>query len=351
VDPAWGSGLAIAGSQVTSPADGGAHLWNGGAFGADQYSQITLGGQLGDWTGVAVRAGASPARGYWVAVKADGAHLYSYTDGVFRELAYDATPWSAGDVLRLEVRTVAPGTARLSVLRNGAPLLVADDAETFIENGDPAIGMHGPGALDDWAGGALDAATPPPPPPPPPPASSAQDDFERADGALGASWLADPAWGNGASLAGGAVVCAPSNGAAYYWAADAFGADQYSQITLSGEIADWTGVVVRGAVSPAQGYWVAVKPDGAHLYSLSGGVFHALAHDATPWSTGDVLRLEVESVAPFAARLTVFRNGAPLFAHDDADHFLDGGRPGIGLHATGLVSLDDWAGGMLSPAE
>ena len=55
-------------------------------------------------------------------------------------------------------------------------------------------------------------------------------------------------------------------------------------------IGGWTGVVVRGSASPSHGYWLAVKPDGAYLYSLNG-TMHLLAHDTTTWATGDVLRL------------------------------------------------------------
>jgi hypothetical protein len=77
------------------------------------------------------------------------------------------------------------------------------------------------------------------------------------------------------------------------------------------------------------------------------GVFHLLVHDPTIWATGDMLRLEVRTIAPNVARLTVHRNGTWLFNHDDASHFLAGGQPGIGLYATTAIALDDWEGGAL----
>ena len=187
-------------------------------------------------------------------------------------------------------------------------------------------------SLDDWRGGGVNVA---------------RDDFNRADGPLGPKWAADPAWGDGATVTGNQVVSPLSNGGALFWGAQAFVADQYSQIRITGAIGDWVGVSVRGKVVPAQGYWLAVKGDGAYLYSFVNGAFHLLAQDATIWATGDTLRLEVRTIATSTARLTVSRNGVPLFTHDDASHFIAGGQPGIGLYATTAIALDDWEGGTL----
>ena len=147
----------------------------------------------------------------------------------------------------------------------------------------------------------------------------------------------------------GNQVGAPAfTGGAYFWTANGFGADQYSQIRITGAIGDWVGVSVRGRVSPGQGYWLAIKADGAYLYSFVNGAFHLLVHDTTGWSTGDTLRLEARTVAANVARLTVYRNGSPLFVYDDAGYFIESGDPGIGLFATTTVSLDDWEGGNLT---
>ena len=95
---------------------------------------------------------------------------------------------------------------------------------------------------------------------------------------------------------------------------------------------------------------VTVRPDGAYLYAFSKVAFAQLAHDPTTWAIGDVLRLEVRTVAPNTARLTVYRNGSEVFSYDDAAHFVEGGQPGIGLHDnTGDMSLDDWEGGDIAP--
>ena len=87
---------------------------------------------------------------------------------------------------------------------------------------------------------------------------------------------------------------------------------------------------------------VAVKPDGAYLFSS----FSQLAYNATGWDPGDVLRLEVRTVTPNTAHLTVYQNGTALFSYDDTEHFVANGQPGIGLFAsTAGMSLDNWEGG------
>ena len=177
---------------------------------------------------------------------------------------------------------------------------------------------------------------------------TASDNFNRADGALGPNWATDPVWGAGVVVAGNHAGSALYGGGAYFWNANSFGADQYSQIRITGAIGDWVGVSVRGQVSPGQGYWLALKADGAYLYSFVNGAFHQLAHDGSNWSTGDTLRLEARTIATHTARLTVYRNGSPLFTYDDADHFIASGQPGIGLYATTAISLDDWQGGTLT---
>ena len=179
---------------------------------------------------------------------------------------------------------------------------------------------------------------------------TAQDNFNRADGGLGSNWTIDPWWGPGISVSGNQATTPVSSGGAHFWNANTFGADQFSEIKLAGAIGDWVGVSVRGQVSPRQGYWVAMKADGAYLYALLNGSFYQLAHDPTSWSTGDVLKLSVRTVDTSTARLTVYRNGTPLFTHDEVTHFIGSGYPGIGLYASTAVSLDDWQGGELSGA-
>jgi hypothetical protein len=348
-DPAWGNGASIAGNQVASPlSNGGALFWNPRAFAADQFSQIRITGAIGDWVGVAVRGKVSPAQGYWLAIKDDGAHLYSYVNGAFHELVHDVTGWTTGDTVRLEVRTVATNTARLTVYRNGSALITHDDASHFIASGQPGIGLFATTAisLDDWWGGEATGT----PAVATPGGSSAEDDFNRPDGALGPNWTTDPVFGSGAAVTGNQVASPPSGGGAFLWAANSFGADQFSQIRITGAIGDFTGVVVRGRVAPSQGYWLAVKGDGAYLYALVNGVFHQLVHDLNGWATGDTLRLEVQTIATNTARLTIYRNGIPLFTYDDASHFIESGRPGMGLFAGAATSLDDWRGGGVNVA-
>jgi hypothetical protein len=142
-DTSWGTGTSVTGNQVVAAlSDGGALFWGGQIFGPDQYSQIKITGAIGDWVGVSVRGKVVPAQGYWVAVKGDGTYLYSFVNAAFHVLAYDATLWATDDTLRLEVRTIAPNTARLLVYRNGVLLFSHDDASHFIASGQPGIGLY-----------------------------------------------------------------------------------------------------------------------------------------------------------------------------------------------------------------
>jgi hypothetical protein len=88
-----------------------------------------------------------------------------------------------------------------------------------------------------------------------------------------------------------------------------------------------------------------------HLYALVNGVFYELVHSVAPWSTEDVLRLAVQTIATNTARLTVYQNESVLLTYDDAGQFIDSGQPGIGLHASMAVAVDDWAGGELTPGQ
>ena len=343
-DPSWGNGISIVGQQVLSPlSNGGALFWTAKAFGPDQFSEITISGAIGDWVGVAVRGKVSPAQGYWVAVRGNGATLYSYVNGTFHQLVLDPTGWATGDTLRLEVRTVATNTARLTLYRNGTALFTYDDASHFIPSGQPGIGLFANAAiaLDDWRGGEASGS---------PGASNIQDDFNRPDGPLGPKWTVDPAFGFGAAVAGNQVSAPPSAGGAFFWSANTLGADQYSQVRITGAIGDFTGVAVRMGIGPSRGYWLAIKGDGAYLYAFVGGVFHLLVHDLNGWGTGDAVRLEAQTIAPSTARLRIYRNGSLLFVHDDATHFIASGQPGIGLFAGAATALDDWRGGVIDAA-
>ena len=174
--------------------------------------------------------------------------------------------------------------------------------------------------------------------------NSAQDNFNRADGALGPNWTADPNW-TGAAIQGNEVVSGLGNGGVYYWSANNFAADQYSQIRIAGTLDVWNGVVVRGSAAPSESYIVAVKSDGAYLYAFVNNAFYLLAQDSTGWATGDTLKLSVQTVAGSTAHLVVYRNGSPLFTCDDSSHFIAAGQPGIGLFGSSATSLDDWEGG------
>src|SRR5207248_2727584 len=121
------------------------------------------------------------------------------------------------------------------------------------------------------------------------------------------------------------VVSGLGNGGVYYWNANNFSPDQYSQVRISGSLDVWNGVVVRGNAFPAENYIVAVKSDGAYLYAFVNNAFYQLTQSSAAWSTGDTLKLSVQTVGGSTAHLVVYRNGSPLMTYDDSAHFIAAG--------------------------
>jgi hypothetical protein len=106
----------------------------------------------------------------------------------------------------------------------------------------------------------------------------ATDNFNRADGDIGANWTTVLVSGTRQVVA--TNKCQPSAGSGNVvvgWNADAFNADQYAQILVS-TAAQHFGPAVRGDVSGATDacyflQWTAAGANGAALYKRAGGSF------------------------------------------------------------------------------
>jgi hypothetical protein len=165
-----------------------------------------------------------------VAIKDDGAHPYSFVNGAFDELVHDTAGWSTGDTLRLEVWTITTNTARLTVFRNGTALFAHDDASHIITGGgQPGIGLHASTAiaLDDWRGGEVNET--------------------------GSNWSPDQRFGENAAVTANQGGVSADRRRRILLERNTCGADQYSEIRITGGIGDWTGVSVRGNVAPCTG--------------------------------------------------------------------------------------------------
>ena len=121
------------------------------------------------------------------------------------------------------------------------------------------------------------------------------DDFNRANGPLGANWTT--AFGSMAIYNGG--YAATSGGdTASFWNANTFTADQYAQATIA--LTDGTsqaGLLVRGSAN--NGYYcnVGTSPNQAYLNKVVSGTRTILASANTyVWHSGDVMRLDVYGI-------------------------------------------------------
>lgn len=194
----------------------------------------------------------------------------------------------------------------------------------------------------------------------------ASDDFNRADGAVGANWLyiRDTAWqANPPNVTSGQLTPRASgdNYQAIRWAGSgSFSDDQYAKITLQAfsfqTNAYRVGVIVRCSAdtNTAADYYSAWVADNAANGStktltvekrVNGTKSTLLTHTSTTWTNGDTLSLEVEGTT-----LRVYKNDVQV-GSDITDSSLSTGKPGALVAGGGNVPAgDNWEGGDVSSA-
>lgn len=174
------------------------------------------------------------------------------------------------------------------------------------------------------------------------------DNFNRANGGLGANWtaLTDANVTDTLTIVSNAVTGTAINlDSASYWSADTFQNDQYSQCVVAGTLGgDNMGPTVRNQATGTKRYeYDGGVSSGQTLYYYDG---------ATGWNTlassggitnGDTLRLEVTGTS-----LVCKDNGSQTLTATDAT--LSSGAPG--MHAnpqfTTNCNMDDWLGGPIT---
>lgn len=174
------------------------------------------------------------------------------------------------------------------------------------------------------------------------------DDFNRADGGLGANW--------DSSTASDAVPAISSNKCVGVGAlsgsgrtAESFGNDQYASFEVPGSVASghWVGVVVRRtAVDHGASLYVGIyfNNGGTPVLQLykrgpGGGSFVQLGSTFTlpgALSAGDVLKLSAVGTA-----LDLSVNGVSKISLTDST--FSSGQPGV-LFAGGGDAVDNWVG-------
>src|SRR4029453_942040 len=196
---------------------------------------------------------------------------------------------------------------------------------------------------------ATPTPTPTPTATPPPTPLAVSDDFNRADGPLGANWTKPPASENNLVIVNNEVGGDVESSHNYaFWSADSFSEDQYSEVTMA-NIGLWNGVIVRAKAGVDEFYLGFVGSD--HTYSIyvrtASGYTDLADGFAETWSPGDIVGLEASGSGP--VNLTLLKNGNPVLTYTDSTYNITGGSPGIGIWSSSGSNLrvDNWEGGDL----
>lgn len=176
----------------------------------------------------------------------------------------------------------------------------------------------------------------------------ATDDFNRADGGLGANWSeAATAYTDNQPVIVSNEVKSGGEGSydnASYWNANSFANDQYAKARISALPASGTslmGVMVRG--NGTDYCFNQYKRDSgsnkSRIYWFNAGAYTAIAlQNTTTFATNDTIELEVEGTT-----YTMYKNGVSILSGSNASAPSSGSA---GLTVYDLDErLDDWEGG------
>jgi hypothetical protein len=169
------------------------------------------------------------------------------------------------------------------------------------------------------------------------------DDFNRADGGLGANWSTTDS-GAAPGIVSNTVQntgFATTSHAEAIYTPIPFNDDQYAQITINTintDVNHYVGVISRGTVNASGTEYrsYVLGPLGAsaslHIGKLVAGVFTDLANVTLTIATGDKLRLECRT-----SQITAFVNGVQKL--QVIDRSVTGGLPGIVI-GSGTAAAD-----------
>ena len=172
---------------------------------------------------------------------------------------------------------------------------------------------------------------------------SYHDDFNRADGDLGAGWVS---MSDGAlSIASQQVESASGALAGDTRAGERYGNDQYSRVTLTPTQltnGEWVGPAVRSQNGGQDLYlgiyfWNYGNPQ-LRLYKRTGGSWTQLG---SSYNSGDLPAGTQLTISAVASRISFQEDGTERIAATDTT--ITGGAPGVMTYGTAVA--DDWSGG------
>jgi hypothetical protein len=171
--------------------------------------------------------------------------------------------------------------------------------------------------------------------------SQATDNFNRANGSIGANWTqTDGTWSVTNNQA--TYTLGGDSEASVVYTNISFANDQYAQVTLAATTNAASGVMVRGSNVANTGYSLACGGSSCFIFKVvAGAVTNLTSSGAIPTSNGDVLRLEVHGTA-----LTAFKNGTQILSTTDSA--IASGSPGMWSENAATTIFDNWRGGDLN---
>ncbi len=368
-----GQWIGVGVRTQNSGADGyyGIYDWNGGSPQLMLFKRTTDGGwqQLGS----SYASGTLPA-GTKLKLEAAGSGLYLLENGVVRVSAVDtglaggapaimangtatADNWAGGNTT--DTHTIGgalTGLAGSVVLQNGTDQLTVDHNGPFTLAGaqptgaayNVTVATNPAGQTCTLSNGAgtiaaadvtnititcTNTAT-----------TTASDDFDRADGTLGANW-ADISDGGLTITSNQAAGTNASGSSGDTWTATTFSSDQYSQIDVTANALtgnQWIGAAVRSQNSGQDAYvgvyhWNYGSP-GLQLWRRHNGGWTQLGATYNTAALPAGTHLQIEAVGP---AISLLENGTTRITATDTE--LTGGAPGV--MANGTPTADNWSGG------
>ena len=174
-------------------------------------------------------------------------------------------------------------------------------------------------------------------------ATSAADNFNRADGGLGANWTAIS--DGGMAIASQQVIGTAGKTTGDMWTANTFTSDQYSQVQVTSTPmsgGQWVAAAVRLQSSGQTGYvglynWNSGSPV-LEIFKRSGGGWAQLsgAYSSGVLAAGTQLQLTA-----VGSTISFWQNGVKRLSVTDSS--ITGGAPGMMAYGNGTA--DNWSGG------
>lgn len=172
--------------------------------------------------------------------------------------------------------------------------------------------------------------------------------FSRADGGLGANWTMVSGLA-GHSVSSNGVKGAGAGRLGSLWNADTFGNNQYAQLTISANNANYIGVILRGSAAGA-GYYLTIGANGGAYYleqCTAAASCSTLVTGNPSWAAGNLFRCEVSGSS--STMIQCFQNGVLLATYTDSSSPIlsrIAGLAGFNPDAAG----DSWEAGNLNAA-